>query len=62
MPRRNDQSRASIINSLYNYNCTFNPMDKLMEVIEKNEKLYKNLLKEKDDKIGMLQKVNEGKK
>ena len=28
-----------------------------MEIIEKNEKLYKELLKEKDEKIAMLQKM-----
>ena len=47
--------------SVQNYQCTFNPLDKLMEIIEKNEKLYKDLLKEKDEKIAMLEKGKEGK-
>ncbi|TRX49869.1 helix-turn-helix transcriptional regulator [Fulvivirga sp. M361] len=42
---------------LQNYNCTFNPLDKLMETIEKNEKLYRELLKEKDEKVAMLEKL-----
>ncbi|TRX61375.1 helix-turn-helix transcriptional regulator [Fulvivirga sp. M361] len=45
-----------------NYNCTFNPLDKLMETIEKNEKLYRELLKEKDEKVAMLEKYLGGKK
>ena len=52
---------AIIGNHGYNYQCTFNPLDKLMDAIEKNEKLYKELLKEKDEKIAMLQKMMEGK-
>ena len=47
---------SSISGAVSAHHCTFNPLDKLMEVIEKNEKLYKELLKEKDEKIAMLQK------
>ena len=47
---------SSISGTVSAHHCTFNPLDKLMEVIEKNEKLYKELLKEKDEKIAMLQK------
>lgn len=49
--------------------CTFNPLDKYIEAVEeiknlnaKNESLYQSLLKEKDEKIALLQKVLEGKK
>jgi transcriptional regulator with XRE-family HTH domain len=28
----------------YNYNCTFNPIDKLLEVLDENKKLYERLL------------------
>ena len=28
-----------------NYNCSFNPLDKYVEAVEKNEKLYEALLK-----------------
>lgn len=40
-----------------NYKCTFNPLDKLIEQVEKNEKLYAELLKEKDEKIALLEKM-----
>jgi len=41
------------------YKPTFNPLDKYVEVVEKNEKLYTALLKEKDDKISLLEKMLE---
>ena len=44
-----------------NIHCTFNPIDKLMEAIEKNEKLYEKLLKSEQEKVAMLQKMMEGK-
>jgi transcriptional regulator with XRE-family HTH domain len=54
-----------------NYNCTFNPLDKLIDIVEENKKLTSvlvtqmeeikklntALLKEKDEKIAMLQKL-----
>ena len=45
-----------------NHHCTFNPLDKLMEVIEKNEKLYQALLKEKDEKVAILERFLEERK
>jgi len=45
----NDQSSSS-----FNNNCTFNPLDKLIEVIEKNEKLYERLLQSEREKIELL--------
>ena len=45
-----------------NYNCTFNPLDKLMEVIEENKKLYEALLKEKEEKVAMLERFLEKRK
>lgn len=47
--------------SLVNYQCTFNPMDKLMEAIEENKKLYERWLKDKDETIAKLEKMLEGK-
>lgn len=46
---------ASIINT----NCTLNinPVEKWMEAIEENKKLYAALLKEKDEKIALLEKI-----
>jgi hypothetical protein len=47
----------------------FNPLEKYVEAIEeiknlntKNQHLYEALLKEKDEKIALLQKVLDGKK
>jgi len=39
-----------------NNNCTlnFNPMDKLLEVIEENKKLYERLLQAEREKIELL--------
>jgi transcriptional regulator with XRE-family HTH domain len=45
----NDQSSSN-----FNNNCTFNPLDKLIEVIEKNEKLYERLLQSEREKIELL--------
>lgn len=42
--------------------CTFNPIDKLVEMIEENKKLYEALLKEKDEKIALLEKFAAGEK
>lgn len=49
-------------------NYSFNPMDKLMEVIDKlhaameeNKKLYEALLNEKEEKIKMMEKYHDSK-
>ncbi len=39
-----------------NFNCTFNPLDKLLEVIEENKKLYERLLDSEREKVEMLKK------
>lgn len=44
-------------NNLTYHNCNFNPLDKYVEAIEENKKLYNALLKEKDEKISLLQKI-----
>ncbi|WP_433816204.1 helix-turn-helix domain-containing protein [Flavobacterium johnsoniae] len=38
-------------------NCTFNPLDKLMESVEENKKLYERLLQAEKDKIEYLEKL-----
>lgn len=38
--------------------CTFNPLDKLMEVVEENKKLYERLLQAEKDKLAYLEKLN----
>src|SRR5438105_159512 len=40
-----------------NYNPTFNPLDKLMEVMEENKKLYERLLQAEREKVEMLERV-----
>lgn len=37
--------------------CTFNPLDKLMESVEENRKLYERLLQAEKDKIEYLEKL-----
>jgi transcriptional regulator with XRE-family HTH domain len=40
-----------------NNNCTFNPLDKLMETVEENKKLYERLLQAEKEKIEYLEKL-----
>lgn len=35
--------------------CTFNPLDKYMDTIEENKKLYEKLLKSEQEKVALLQ-------
>lgn len=42
---------------VYNSNCTFNPLDKLMDSYEENKKLYERLLQAEKDKIEYLEKL-----
>ena len=37
------------------HQCTFNPLDKLMEAMEENKRLYEALLKEKEERIKLLE-------
>jgi transcriptional regulator with XRE-family HTH domain len=47
----NDQSTG------FNTNCTFNPLDKLLESHEENKKLYERLLQAEKDKVAYLEKL-----
>ncbi|MBP1221652.1 helix-turn-helix domain-containing protein [Flavobacterium sp. 1355] len=38
-------------------NCTFNPLDKLMETVEENKNLYERLLQAEKEKIEYLEKL-----
>ncbi|WP_166919273.1 helix-turn-helix domain-containing protein [Flavobacterium poyangense] len=40
-----------------NNHCTFNPLDKLMESVEENKKLYERLLEAEKEKIEYLEKL-----
>lgn len=42
--------------SAFNNHCTFNPLDKLMEVVEENKQLYERLLASEREKIELLKK------
>lgn len=48
----NDSSKAD-----FNYNCTFNPLEKYIEQVEENKKLYEALLKSEREKIALLEKM-----
>ncbi|WP_342648230.1 helix-turn-helix transcriptional regulator [Mucilaginibacter sp. CSA2-8R] len=37
-----------------NYNCTFNPIDKLIELFEENKRLYEQLLASEREKVELL--------
>jgi transcriptional regulator with XRE-family HTH domain len=43
--------------SIFASNCTFNPLDKLMEVVDENKALYQQLLQAEKDKVGYLEKL-----
>lgn len=43
--------------NINNLQCTFNPLDKVMEAHEDVKRLYEALLKEKDEKIALLNKM-----
>lgn len=45
----------------FNNNCTFNPLDKLIEVYAEKEALYERLLQAEKDKITYLEKLLEDK-
>lgn len=40
-----------------NNHCTFNPLDKLMEVMEENRKLYERLLQAEREKVEMMREL-----
>jgi len=52
---------SSILNGI-NYNPTFNAVDKWVDALEQNKKLYERLLQVEREKIDLLQKIVDGKK
>lgn len=40
-----------------NHQCTFNPLDKLVEAYEENKKLYERLVQAEKDKVTYLEKL-----
>ena len=55
-----DNSVSHVIGNYGTYN--FNPIDKWVEAIDKNEKLYEALLKSEREKIALLEKMLSDKK
>ena len=62
----NEEAVFNIIGNNYHdnsssvqYQCTFNPIDKLIEVYEENKKLYEQLLASEREKVELLK--NQGK-
>jgi transcriptional regulator with XRE-family HTH domain len=41
--------------SAFNYQCTFNPLEKYVEAVEENKRLYEELLKSEKEKFTILQ-------
>jgi transcriptional regulator with XRE-family HTH domain len=48
----NDSSEGT-----FNNHCTFNPIDKVVELFESKEKLYERLLQAEKDKVAYLEKL-----
>lgn len=42
---------------VYNNNCIFNPLEKFIEAVEENKKLYERLLKAEQEKNSYLEKL-----
>lgn len=43
--------------TIKNNNCTFNPLDKLIESYEENKKLYERLVEAEKEKVSLLEKL-----
>jgi transcriptional regulator with XRE-family HTH domain len=55
----NDFSHSN--GAIHSNNCSFNPLDKMMEVVDENRKLYERLLQAEKDKVEYLEKLLKGK-
>lgn len=52
-----DNSFSNSQGTFHSSNCTFNPIDKLVEVFEENKSLYKQLIQAEKDKVAYLEKL-----
>lgn len=57
-----DEAANNFINTFndhsgFNFQCTFNPLDKYIEAMEANKALYERLLASEKEKLDLLQKV-----
>ncbi|WP_286969189.1 helix-turn-helix domain-containing protein [Flavobacterium sp. UBA4854] len=57
----NTYTNNDIVNAGLNYNCTFNPIDKIVELYGEKEKLYERLIQAEKDKVEYLEKIAKGK-
>jgi transcriptional regulator with XRE-family HTH domain len=48
---------GGIVNAPHSNHCSFNPLDKMMEVVDENRKLYERLLQAEKDKVEYLEKL-----
>jgi len=53
----NMHDQSSAYNQNYNHQCTFHPLDEIRKLNADKEELYKALLKEKEEKIALLEKM-----
>ena len=51
----NDNSFSNSQGTFAAYNCTFNPIDKLVESYEENKKLYERLVQAEKEKVAYLE-------
>jgi transcriptional regulator with XRE-family HTH domain len=59
---KNDFTGNAVLQTQGNiYFPTFNPIDKLMQVMDENKKLYEELLKSEREKVAMLERLLEKK-
>lgn len=53
-----DNDGLSFFPGQVNHSCTFNPIDKLMEIVEENKNLYERLLASEREKVEILRERN----
>lgn len=58
----NDEVAISNINtfhdySAFNFQCTINPLERWLESLEENKKLYERLLQSEKEKVALLEKL-----
>ena len=52
--------KDNAVASAMNYHCSFNPLDKVVELFTEKEALYERMLKEKEEMIARLERLIEG--
>lgn len=57
-----DDAATNFFNTFYdssgfNYQCTFNPLEKYVEAMEENKKLYERLLQAEREKVVLLEQM-----